>query len=170
MSIRNHRNRTGIIIIFASAIFVIFILVLLFLLDYVSSDLMFNILIGIFIFLIILPLLWLIINRISGPSQKRCQRCNYPVSDYAEYCKNCGLDLLIRCPNCDKLQRTENFACKNCRTPLTAPPREKDTQDYIVIQEGAPLPGKANFCPTCGSNLKNTENLRFCEFCGSKLT
>jgi len=170
MSIRNHRNRTGIIIIFASAIFVIFILVLLFLLDYVSSDLMFNILIGIFIFLIILPLLWLIINRISGPSQKRCQRCNYPVSDYAEYCKNCGLDLLIRCPNCDKLQRTENFACKNCRTPLTSPPREKDTQDYIVIQEGAPLPGRANFCPKCGSSLKDTENLRFCEFCGSKLT
>ncbi|MHA1456422.1 MAG: double zinc ribbon domain-containing protein [Promethearchaeota archaeon] len=114
--------------------------------------------------------MWIIISRISGPSQKRCQRCNYPVGDYAEFCKNCGLELLTRCPNCDRLQRTENFACKNCRTPLTAPPKEKIKQDYIIIQEGTKLPEKSNFCPTCGSSLKETENLRFCEFCGSKLT
>jgi hypothetical protein len=170
MSITKKRNRTGIIIIFSIIIFVIFILVLLFLLDYVSSETMFNILIGILIFIIILPILWLIIYRISGPSQKKCQRCNYPISDYAEYCKNCGLELLTRCPNCDRLQRTENFACKHCRTPLNAPPEEKDKRDYVIIQEGATLPEYANFCPTCGSNLKETENLRFCEFCGSKLT
>lgn len=170
MSITKKRNRTGIIIIFSMIIFAIFILVLLFLLDYVNSETMFNILIGIFVFIIILPILWLIINRISGPSQKKCQRCNFPVSDYADFCKNCGLELLIRCPNCDRLQRTENFACKHCRTPLNLPPEEKDKRDYVIIQEGATLPEYANFCPACGSNLKETENLRFCEYCGSKLT
>jgi predicted amidophosphoribosyltransferase len=170
MSLANNRNRTGIIIISTIIIFVVFILVLLFLLDFVSSDMMFSILIGIFIFLIILPILWIIINHISGPSQKRCQRCNYPVGDYAEYCKNCGLELLTRCPNCDRLQRTENFACKFCRTPLTAPSTERRPQDYVIIQDGAPLPGRVNFCPTCGANLKEIENLRYCEYCGSKLT
>ncbi|MHA1670090.1 MAG: double zinc ribbon domain-containing protein [Promethearchaeota archaeon] len=170
MNSANYRKRTGIIIISVIIIFVILILVLLFLLDIISSEAMFNVLIGIFTLFIILPILFLIIYRIAGPSQKRCQRCNFPVSDYAEFCKNCGLELLIRCPNCDRLQRTENFACKFCRTPLTAKPREEDTQDYIIIQEGGILPENANFCPTCGSNLKGTENLRFCEFCGSKLT
>ena len=170
MSFTKKRKRTGILIISAIIIFVIFILVLLFLLDFVSSEIMFNILIGILGFLLILPILWIIISRISGPSQKKCQRCNFPVGDYAEYCKNCGLELLIRCPNCDSLQRTSNFACKNCRTPITIPQTEPAKQDYVIIQKGAVLPEKSNFCPTCGSNLKETENLRFCEFCGSKLT
>ena len=62
-------------------------------------------------------------------------------------------------------------ACKKCGSPLTGaiPVKEEVKQDYIIIQEGGKIPDKPNFCPTCGSSLKNAENLRFCEHCGAKI-
>ena len=172
MSVINYPRRTGrIIIISFSILFVTFFILLFLLLGTTGSGLATNFLIWILILLIILPVIGIIINRISGPSPKKCPRCNYPVSDYAEYCKNCGFDLLIRCPNCNKLQRTEYINCKNCGFALlgTMAIEAPKDRDYVIIQEGTKIPEKPNFCPTCGSSLKNAENLRFCEFCGAKI-
>ena len=150
MSVINYPKRTGrIIIIFFSILFVIFFIVLFLVLGTTGSGLATNFLIGILILLIILPVIGIIINRIAGPSPKKCPRCNYPVSDYAEYCKNCGFALL---------------------GTMAIQAQAPEERDYVIIQEGTKIPEKPNFCPTCGSSLKNVENLRFCEFCGSKIT
>lgn len=173
MSIRNYPRRTGrIIIIFFSIVFVIVFLLLFLVLGTTGLGALSNFLIGLLVFLIILPVIGIMINKIAGPTPKVCPRCNYPVSDYADYCKNCGMELLIRCPNCNKLQRAEQFACKKCGSPLKGviPVKQPVKQDYIIIQEGTKIPEKPNFCPTCGSSLKNAENLRFCEHCGAKIS
>ena len=115
MSVVNYPRRTGrLIIISFSILFVIFFILLFVVLGTTGLGLATNFLIGILILLIILPVIGFAINRIAGPSPKKCPRCNYPVGDYAEYCKNCGFDLLVRCPNCNRLQRTEYINCKKC--------------------------------------------------------
>ncbi|TFG19593.1 MAG: hypothetical protein EU533_06640 [Promethearchaeota archaeon] len=173
MSIRNYRRRTGrIIIIFFSILFIALFLVLFLILGSTGLGTLTDFLIGLLVFLIVLPVIGIVINKIAGPAPRVCPRCNFPVSDYADYCKNCGMELLIRCPNCNRLQRAEQFACKKCGSPLakTISAAKPAEQDYIIIQEGAKIPEKPNFCPTCGSSLKNAENLRFCEHCGAKIT
>lgn len=60
--------------------------------------------------------------------------------------------------------------CDNCGHEFEYLEEPKSTREYEIIKKGSPAPEKPNFCPTCGASLKDAENLRFCEFCGSKLT
>ena len=46
---------------------------------------------------------------------------------------------------------------------------EKEIFNHKVLKEGSPLPKMNNYCPNCGSKLRNQENLKFCEECGEKL-
>lgn len=126
------------------------------------------------ILMVILPILLLVligilIYRYSGSPKKSCPRCNVPVSIYTEYCRNCGLRLINKCPNCNVYTDGKLNYCDNCGFEFPKYDGEKLPFEYKVYQEGEQVPEKPNFCPTCGASLKNAENLRFCEFCGSKI-
>jgi len=119
--------------------------------------------------LIILIAIAYVVIRFSWERQKHCPRCNIPVTIYADFCRNCGLKLINRCPNCDKYVRGDQRLCGHCGYSFEGFEEVKETPEYIVVERGSPAPTKPNYCPTCGSNIKNAENLRFCEYCGSKL-
>jgi len=119
--------------------------------------------------ILIFVLIGLLIYRYSGESKKYCPRCNVPISIYTEYCRNCGLKLINKCPNCNIYTDGKLNYCDNCGYEFPEYGGEKLPFEYKVYEEGDQVPEKPNFCPTCGASLKNTENLRFCEFCGSKI-
>ena len=120
--------------------------------------------------IILFILLGLLIYRYTGESRKSCPRCNYPISIYTEYCRNCGLKLINKCPNCNIYTDGKLNYCDNCGYEFPKYDGEKLPFEYKVYEEGQELPEKPNFCPTCGISLKDAENLRFCEFCGSKIS
>lgn len=162
MSIRDYNRKSFSVI----AMFLVF-LILLFLIIGLFFE------IGI-IFIIILPivifvLLGLLIYRYSGESKKYCPRCNVPISIYTEYCRNCGLKLINKCPNCNTYTDGKLNYCDNCGYEFPKYNGEKFPFEYKVYEKGENAPEKPNFCPTCGASIKSAENLRFCEFCGSKI-
>ncbi|GAG68344.1 unnamed protein product [marine sediment metagenome] len=59
--------------------------------------------------------------------------------------------------------------CDNCGYEFPEFEGDKLPFEYKVYEKGEQLSEKPNFCPTCGASLKDAENLRFCEFCGSKI-
>ena len=120
--------------------------------------------------LIIIVIIALILIRFSWKPQKHCPRCNIPISDYSEYCRNCGLKLITMCPNCNQYLQAGTTFCDNCGYKFEYFEESKEKQEFEIVQKGSPAPEKSNFCPTCGANLKDAENLRFCEYCGSRLT
>ncbi|MEJ2250754.1 MAG: zinc ribbon domain-containing protein [Candidatus Lokiarchaeota archaeon] len=102
--------------------------------------------ISVFIIFLIISLIVMIIipvmfSRYFWINKKQCPRCKAPVSDYDEYCKNCGLQLLSKCPKCGKLMKFEDVKCRSCGY----------SRKKMVIPENS------------------QQNLRYCEFCGSKL-
>ncbi|MBD3339348.1 MAG: hypothetical protein GF353_09575 [Candidatus Lokiarchaeota archaeon] len=107
--------------------------------------------------------------------KKYCPRCQAPVTIYSEYCRNCGLKLINKCPNCGHYQDAKLKECSNCgyKYRLTEMARQKEDidyqVDYQVIKKGQNLPEKANFCPHCGSTLKNQDYSRGCPHCGKKV-
>lgn len=119
--------------------------------------------------IILLTIIGLLIYRFSGDTKKSCPRCNFPVSVYTEYCRNCGLKLINKCPNCNTYTDGKLYYCDNCGFEFPKYEEEKLPFEYKVFEKGDHLPEKPNFCPTCGASLKNAENLRFCEYCGSKI-
>ena len=148
-------------------ILVLFCLILLLLIGSYFTGLNFLVIIIILILVVLVPAFILI--RYSWESKKYCPRCNIPVSIYAEYCRNCGLELIKKCPNCDKFLNPKLNYCRNCGYTFEFLQKVTETPQYVIVEKGDPAPSKPNFCPTCGSSLKNAENLRYCEFCGSKL-
>jgi len=129
----------------------------------------FGILMLIIIPLIVFFIIGLIIYRYSGESKKFCPRCNVPISIYTEYCRNCGLKLINKCPNCNIYMDGNINYCDNCGYKFPEYEGDKFPFEYKVYEKGEQLSEKPNFCPTCGASLKDAENLRFCEFCGSKI-
>ena len=119
--------------------------------------------------IILFVLLGLLIYRYTGESKKSCPRCNYPISIYTEYCRNCGLKLINKCPNCNIYTDGKLNYCDNCGFEFPKYEGEKFPFEYKVYEEGDQVPEKPNFCPTCATSLKDVANLRFCEFCGSKI-
>ena len=119
--------------------------------------------------IIVITLIGLIVYRYSGESKKHCPRCNIPISIYTEFCRNCGLKLINKCPNCNIYTDGNINYCDSCGFEFPKYEGDKLPFEYKVYEQGAPLPEKPNFCQTCGASLKNAENLRFCEFCGSKI-
>ena len=114
--------------------------------------------------ILVITLIGLIVYHYSGESKKHCPRCNVPISVYTEFCRNCGLKLINKCPNCNIYMDGNN-----CGFEFPKYEGDKLPFEYKVYEPGEHLPEKPNFCPTCGASLKNAKNLRFCEFCGSKI-
>jgi len=163
MSVRDY-NRKSFSVIIGLVIFLVvcFLTIGLFFIE-------FGILMLIIIPLIVFIIIGLIIYRYSGESKKFCPRCNVPISIYTEYCRNCGLKLINKCPDCNiYMDRNINY-CDNCGYEFPEYEGDKFPFEYKVYEKGEQLSEKPNFCPTCGASLKDAENLRFCEFCGSKI-
>ena len=129
----------------------------------------FELIIPIGIPVVVLTAIAVIFIKFSWNPQHYCSRCNYPVSIYAEFCKNCGLKLIIRCPNCDNYIREGLSQCSSCGYALKPKVHEKKSEEYSIIEKDSKLPLRSSYCPTCGANLKNAQNIRFCEFCGSRI-
>jgi predicted amidophosphoribosyltransferase len=163
MSVRDY-NRKSFSLIIGLGIFVTvcFLTIGLFFIE-------FGILMLIIIPLIVFFIIGLIIYRYSGESKKFCPRCNVPISIYTEYCRNCGLKLINKCPNCNIYMDGNINYCDNCGYEFPEYEGDKFPFEYKVYEKGEQLSEKPNFCPTCGASLKDAENLRFCEFCGSKI-
>ena len=162
MSIRDYNRKSFSVI----AIFLVF-LALLFLI--IGLILAIGVILMVVFPIILLVLVGILIYRYSGGSKKSCPRCNIPISIYTEYCRNCGLRLINKCPNCNRYTDGKLHYCDNCGYEFPKYEGEKLPFEYKVYEEGEQVPEKPNFCPTCGASLKNTENLRFCEYCGSKI-
>lgn len=163
MSQTNYRVKSLSII----CILVLICVVIFFLIGTLFFELNFVLIITILSLVILIPAFLII--RYSWESKKYCPRCNIPISIYAEYCRNCGLELIKKCPNCNKFLNPKLNYCRNCGYTFEFFQKVTETPQYVVVEKGDPAPAKPNFCPTCGSSLKNAENLRFCEYCGSKL-
>lgn len=163
MSYRNYSRKTISII----CIFVFAIIVAIFIIGINFFDI--SLILPTLIPLIIISIIVIIVIRFSWESQKYCPRCNIPISVYSEYCRNCGLKLITLCPDCNKYLRIGTNLCNNCGHKFDFFDESKEKPEFEIVQKGSPAPEQANFCPTCGANLKNTENLRFCEFCGARL-
>ena len=163
MSARNY-NKKSFTLVVGLIIFLIvcFLTIGLFFIEVV-------ILLGIIIPIIVFTIIGLIVYRYSGESQKHCPRCNVPISIYTEFCRNCGLKLINKCPNCNIYMDGNINYCDECGFEFPKYEGDKLAFEFKVYNEGDHLPEKPNFCPTCGASLKNAHNLRFCEFCGSKI-
>ncbi|MFX0033715.1 MAG: zinc ribbon domain-containing protein [Candidatus Hodarchaeota archaeon] len=164
MSYRNYNRKSlSIIALLLLGVFIFSLLISLLFFDVL-------LVLSIIIPIIIIIIIALVIIRFSWEPQKHCPRCNIPISIYSEYCRNCGLKLITMCPNCNQYLRVGITFCDNCGHKFEYFEESKEPIEYKVIKKGSPAPEKPNFCPTCGGNLKDAENLRFCEYCGSKLT
>jgi predicted RNA-binding Zn-ribbon protein involved in translation (DUF1610 family) len=163
MSVRDY-NRKSLSVIVGLVIFltVCFLTIGLFFIE-------FGILMLIIIPIIIFFIIGLIIYRYSGESKKFCPRCNVPISVYTEYCRNCGLKLINKCPDCNIYMDGNIIYCDNCGYEFPTYEGDKLPFEYKVYEKGDNIPEKPNFCNTCGASLKDADNLRFCEFCGSKI-
>lgn len=103
-------------------------------------------------------------------AKKHCPRCNAPVSIYSEFCRNCGIQLIKKCPSCGKFLKSNIVVCNNCEYEFPALEIEKKPVQYLIIQKGTPLPKKPNFCPNCGSSLIDEDTgLEICPFCQEKI-
>ncbi len=154
------------------SIFVIIGWITMIIVSFIIIGLMFTafgflILIGIPITMLIF--IGFIFYRYFGESKKSCPRCNFPISIYTEYCRNCGLKLINKCPICNIYTDGKEHYCDNCGYEFPEYEGVKLPFEYKVYEAGDLIPDKPNFCPTCGASMKNAENLRFCEFCGSKI-
>lgn len=163
MSVRNYNTRTKALIM----VLILPVIALLLFLGLLFPG--FELIIPIGIPLVILAAIAVLLIKFSWNPQQYCSRCNYPVSIYAEFCKNCGLKLITRCPNCDSYVREGLSQCSSCGYALKPMIHEKKSEEYSIIEKDSKLPLKPNYCPTCGANLKNAQNIRFCEFCGSRI-
>jgi predicted amidophosphoribosyltransferase len=163
MSTRNYNQRSKLLIL-------ILVLPAIAILVFVGLSFTgFELMIPLGIPLLILIAIGVILIKFSWNPQNYCARCKYPVSVYAEYCRNCGLKLISRCPNCDSYIKEGISRCNKCGYSITINEQQYESVDYQRIEKGSKLPLKPNFCPTCGASLKNAENLRYCEYCGSKI-
>ncbi len=163
MSVRNYNQSSRRLIIGVSLAFVTLFIFLG--LIFVEFSLIFILIVP----LLILMIIGILIIKFSWNPQNYCSRCNYPVSIYAEFCRNCGLQLISRCPNCDAYVREGVRICPTCGYSFEKKELISEPIEYKVVEKGSPLPLKPNFCPTCGASLKNAENVRFCEYCGSRI-
>jgi predicted RNA-binding Zn-ribbon protein involved in translation (DUF1610 family) len=126
--------------------------------------------------IIFIPLSFLMVVGFQAMSEhfwtpkKVCSRCNAPVSIYSEYCRNCGLKLIKKCPTCSTFVKSDITICNNCGHEFSVLEVEKQPVDYKIIQKGTLLPEKPNFCPNCGTNLMDEETiLDICPLCGGKI-
>jgi predicted amidophosphoribosyltransferase len=130
---------------------------------------------GSFFWWILLPISFLLIGIYQAVShyfwiaEKYCSRCNVPTSIYAEFCRNCGLKLLQRCPSCGKYLPTGAQFCDNCNYEFKYAVEEKEPIKYEIVEKGSPAPLKPNFCSSCGARLNPEEEIKFCEMCGAKI-
>jgi len=163
MSVRNHDQRSKMLIL--SLGIPLIILLLVFGLLFPG----FELLIFVGIPIAVLIVIGVIFIKFSWNPQHYCSRCNYPVSIYAEFCRNCGLKLITRCPNCDNYIKEGISHCNKCGYALESLEQLGGTEAYEKFENGSQIPSRPNYCPTCGANLRNVKNIRFCEYCGSRI-
>ncbi len=142
-----------------------------------------NVVIMFFTFLfVILPLIGLllfvyyIISKYFWDAKHFCPKCHSPVSIYSEYCKSCGLKIMIKCPNCGNYIRLdENDECNNCgyaidKERLFTKTHRPLVIDNLYLSAETSIAQTPEFCPRCGVKLNSKQiNLRFCESCGERL-
>ena len=87
---------------------------------------------------------------------------------YSEFCRNCGLRLIKKCPECGRYINSEKEICTNCGYELPSYKIKKVPEEYQVIKKGMPTPEKANFCPNCGVKLID-KDVDVCSICGQKI-
>ncbi|MFX0072354.1 MAG: zinc ribbon domain-containing protein [Candidatus Hermodarchaeota archaeon] len=126
--------------------------------------------------IIFLPLSFLLVVAFQAMSEhfwtpkKVCPRCNFPISVYSEYCRNCGLQLIKKCPDCGNYIKTDKLLCDKCGHKFIVSEEFNKPIEYQTIQKGVPLPVIANFCPNCGHKLKDEDKTsEICPLCGGKI-
>ncbi|MFX1394418.1 MAG: zinc-ribbon domain-containing protein, partial [Promethearchaeota archaeon] len=126
--------------------------------------------------IIIIPISLIIVAAFQAMSEqfwkpkKYCSRCNAPVSLYSKFCRNCGLKLFNKCPQCGKEIKSETIKCDGCGFKFQQTEGKHEPIKYQVIEKGSKLPERANFCINCGSNLIRLEkNNETCPFCGENI-
>ena len=126
--------------------------------------------------IIFIPLSFLVVVAFQAMSEhfwtpkKICSRCNAPISIYSEFCRNCGLKLIKKCPTCSRFVKFDITKCNTCGHEFSALEIEKQPVEYQIILKGMSLPEKPNFCPICGANLMSEEEiLEICPFCGGQI-
>ena len=125
--------------------------------------------------ILIIPLSFCLVIAFQAMSEhfwtpkKYCPRCNGEVSIYSEFCRNCGLKLLTRCPQCGKYLKAEIIICDKCGLEIPKTEEKFEPIEYKILEKGAKIPEKANFCPYCGSNIRHEKVNEFCPFCEEKI-
>lgn len=105
-----------------------------------------------------------LISRYFWLEKNICPRCGGSISKYGDYCRNCGLKLWFKCLSCGRYLRVDSKFCENCNIELEHTIEERETFKFEPAKDGPP-----NFCSNCGKELRNAENIEFCEACGEKI-
>ena len=56
----------------------------------------------------------------------RCSKCNSLTRPHAKFCGKCGEAVGVSCPECDVVNRVDDFYCYDCGSRLYPPPWELD--------------------------------------------
>lgn len=126
---------------------------------------------GVTIFIAIGLILLLISSRYFFEPDYICPRCGRELeSIYTETCPQCNLRLFQKCNDCGTYIRTYVNGhpiqyCSKCGSRLDAQPKEIEKPFIRQVRRKE----KINYCPNCGSSLREEENPKFCPLCGEKI-
>lgn len=154
---------------YLTSVFFLFacVVVLLFLLLYFLIDYLWIIIIP--VLLLLLCSLLQVMSHKFWDKKKYCPKCNAPISIYSEFCRNCGVRLMKKCPQCGKFLNADLKTCNRCQFIFEGLEPPRPIVQYQMVPKGAPIPKKPNFCTNCGVKLELGDKFDYCTFCGSKI-
>ncbi|MFO8020113.1 MAG: hypothetical protein R6U96_15925 [Promethearchaeia archaeon] len=126
---------------------------------------------GIIIFIAIGLVVLLICSKYFFEPNYMCPRCGLELeSIYTEVCPQCNLRLFVKCTDCGTYVRTYVDGhpiqyCLRCGGRLKS--RLEKITDPIVREPKRRQ--KVNYCPNCGSSLRDEKNPKYCPLCGKKI-
>ena len=91
----------------------------------------------------------------------KCPNCEKIVDEGANFCRQCGTQVVTNCPKCEaSISGTGQF-CDECGEKLYAEPRQQIQAPDQGTQREI---GGLHFCPACG--IQMAEGTQICPDCG----
>lgn len=103
----------------------------------------------------------------------KCPNCKSILDEGAQFCRNCGIQVMQKCPKCNTPIKSGAY-CDKCGTPAAVPASSQPNQIVGQNAQAAPNAQSVNapnnqrrFCPACGAPVD--ANMTICGNCGFTL-